>query len=266
MSGWEENKGFLWRAVGVTAAVLAVWGISALVWGSRKREVTKENDRYLEELKARTRSGTPSSEALSRLTERSEAMTRLGERLRGAVFVLDGPFQEAKTRLDFDKLAKDLRDSISERGPSFGDSKVPFGFDEKLLRDEEGQVGTLLRRLAVVKRFVEAARNSGVASVRKIKHDALVEAGEKGLAFHRTVVPIQCVFDANEKSLIALLHDLMVFPQKGLAPTKLAIKVEERTLGTFRVEAQLCAVFIDGGEIDTKKPELQKAAVTPERY
>ena len=155
---------------------------------------------------------------------------------------------------------------MCEYGPPVADAKTPLGFDEKLLREEVENVRRLLRRLSVVKRFVEAARKWKVDSIRKIKHEAVAEGGQKGLDFHRTVVPIHCVFDADEKSLIGLLHSLATFPRKGIVPTKLSIQVEQKTLGTFRVDAKLCGVFIDGGGVETEEHELPRAKISPERY
>ena len=267
MSTWKENKGLFWKGLGALAALGLVWGASVLAWGSRRREIEKENERYLQELRERAKGNTPAKEAVKVLNGRMAELKMLRGRLGSAAFTLEGRYLEAKTRLEFDELSKQLRDSIAKHGPVFPAAKAPLGFGEKLLKAEEEEVERLVRRLSAVRRFIEAARGAKVASVRKIKHASFVQRGEEGLEFHRTVVPFQCVFDADERSLTALLHDIMTFPRKALIPSRLAIQVEERTRGTFRVDAELCAVFIDKGAVKAEElAPFSKAKISPVRY
>ena len=267
MTGWEKNKGLFWKALGVVVALGVVWGVCALVWGSARSEVASENERFRQELHVRSSSGMPAEAAVAELDERLKKVRTLRAKLKSAVFSLDGDFKRAGSRLDFDQLAKKVRDSVSRDGPPFTSPKFPLGFDDKLLREEGEEVQKLLRRLGAVKRLVTAARRARVASVRGIKHEEFEEGGEEGVEFHRTVVPFVCVFDADERSLVALLHDLMSSPGKTLVPVKLGVKVEERTLGTFRVEARFCAIFMDEGELEAERPEPSpKAKISPVRY
>jgi hypothetical protein len=246
VSFWEANRRLL---AGCGVALLAAAVVHMVVAGprwSQARGIDQNNAKLMKEITTLSRETTRVSKALVALQEERGKLGAVLENIGGVMLEIPPesrfrvPRGEIDPRLYFQKKLNEMREERTAGRPY--PVEAPLGFTKDLQNREDP--GLLLERLAAVERLTDALHASRLPRVGRIRHEAVVTRGAKGVDdVHLAMLPMQVQVSADERSLVAFLSEVS---EEGrfLALEDLTIEVTDPKARTFNVSARVSAVLL----------------------
>jgi hypothetical protein len=239
-------------------------GAFAVVWAALiapTRSAAREEETRLENAAARREAffrekGVPLEEAFEAIEEESKTLEGLKGDVGKVELSLPAELEPTDEHLNLNYY-QTKRSELTKRATSgrmtFASEESPLGLP---LRPPEEELADYLARIEVTRRFVEAAERAGVAAVLRAEHPpprvaaavstsgAGQDPGPSGAGGRAAEeLPIVPTVSADEKSLLALLHEVSQ-PERFLALRGIEIEVKDAASGHFEATLDLAGVRI----------------------
>lgn len=246
-----------------TGAVLLGWWIFHMFWVAPAwSDYEKEKAAHVSIDKEARRKyltrGRLIKEVEAAAEEEAEAVRAGIATLSSVNFEVDSKFSsEGKMLIDFQQELNKVNGIAASQNLVSNSADVQLGFT-KSFQDSE-PVDALFRRLAVLDRIVRAAtprdERQKIKKIVSVGHPEIRIEGQEGVDRHVVKVPVEIELEADEVSLIHLLHSLLKTPKKGASYVgleRIEIRVEKPESGAFNCRLSLFGMFIREGEAESE--------------
>jgi hypothetical protein len=184
--------------------------------------------------------GLPIAEAEALLSAQQKQLTALEKSVSGASLTIPEDLrpEEGRDVLYFQKMLAELCRSVRARGVEIDKKSASLGFPADAPPDSADE---LLARLAVARRFFDAAVAARVRSVSRVEQPSIREVERPEVSVRLEEIPMRATCATDERGLIRLLQEISR-PGAFLALKGLRIEVREPDSGVFHAALELAGV------------------------